>query len=429
MYLLDFERGLLAELEEGSNMRQNAYPLVYKGSVKNVRRVREPKGRSPGLYVFEFTDDYSVFDYGKMPDRICGKGCAIAMMSAYLFEALASPSAWRALFRRSRVWTRTGGKQLRDRLAKSAAGRRLTEKGLPTHYVGLVDDRGKRVRFAQLRKPSNKILVKAVPVVPPKQLSIDGKVVWDYSAVHPGLPQFLVPLENVFRFGVPKGSSLMERLRKDPAYGQELGLESVPGEGTWLPRPVLEFFTKLEPMDRHLRLEEALNFSGLRGDQFQDLSDLSLLVAIFLCDLFLERGLDLWDGKLEFIKTDSGLLLADSITPDELRITFQGTQLSKEPLRQYYKREDVPFCRVMEVIKVEARSSGSIRRNVKARLGRGPKPMEPGFRKIAEQMYLSLAHRVTQSPLFAPATNLDTVVRELLGYERGLPAIGGNHRG
>jgi phosphoribosylaminoimidazole-succinocarboxamide synthase len=252
--------------------------------------------------------------------------------------------------------------------------------------------------------------------VPPTPISLDGKVVWDYSAFHPERPQFLIPLENVFRFGVPRGSSLLDRLRKQPDYGLEIGLESIPKEGEWLPRPVLEFFSKLEPMDRHLRLEEALNFCGLTGDAFQELADLSLLIAVFLCDLFLEKGLDLWDGKFEFVKTNDGILLADSITPDELRITFKGTQLSKEPLRQYYKREDPRFHEAMEEIKTAGAGSGSIRNQVKARLGRGPNKVDAAFRRIAEQMYLSLAHRITGSPLFADAMDLDAVVDYLDAY-------------
>jgi phosphoribosylaminoimidazole-succinocarboxamide synthase len=394
-------------------MIEETYPLVYKGSVKNIRRVKEPKTRRPGRYVFAFTDDYSVFDYGKMPDKIRGKGCAIAMMSAYLFEALEEPSAWKSLFCKRSVWDRAGGKKGRDRLQNSAAGRRLAAKGLATHYLGLLDAAGRCVRFDQLRTPSNRILVKAVPVIAPKQVTIHRNRVWDYSVFHPGLPQFLIPLENVFRFGVPKGSSLLDRLQKDPAYGVEIGIDSIPREGQWLPSPVLEFFSKLEPMDRHLRLEEALNFSGLRGEQFQELCDLSLLVAVFLYSLLLEKGLDLWDGKFEFVKTGDDLLLADSITPDGLRITYRGAQLSKEPLRQFYKKRDAPFHRAMQAFKSEGASAGSPRRAVKARLGRTPKKLDPDFRKVAEQMYLALAHRVTGSPLFADAMDLDAVVRAL----------------
>ena len=143
---------------------------------------------------------------------------------------------------------------------------------------------------------------------------------------------------------------------------------------------------------------------------------MSLLIAVFLCDLFLEKGLDLWDGKFEFVKANNDILLADSITPDELRITFKGTQLSKEPPRQYYKREDPRFHQAMEAIKAEGPHSGSIRNQLKARLGRGPKKVDADFRKIAEQMYLSLAHRVTGSPLFADTIDLDAVVDYLDAY-------------
>jgi phosphoribosylaminoimidazole-succinocarboxamide synthase len=289
-------------------------------------------------------------------------------------------------------------------------------EGLATHYLGLIDDKGKCVRFNKLRAPSSKLLVRAVPVVEPKQVSMDGKILWDYSAFHPDLSQFLIPLETVFRFGVPTGSSLLKRLRKQPDYGREIGLESIPKEGDWLPRPVLEFFSKLEPMDRHLRLEEALNFCGLTGNQFQELADMSLLVAVFLCDLFLEKGLDLWDGKFEFVKSNQDILLADSITPDELRITLSGTQLSKEPLRQYYVREDPAFHDAMEAIKDEGPGSGSVRNQLKARLGRGPRKVDAAFRRIAEQMYLSLAYRVTESPLFADTMDLEEVVDILNAY-------------
>jgi phosphoribosylaminoimidazole-succinocarboxamide synthase len=130
----------------------------------------------------------------------------------------------------------------------------------------------------------------------------------------------------------------------------------------------------------------------------------------------LEKGLDLWDGKFEFVKANTEILLADSITPDELRITFNGTQLSKEPLRQYYKREDPGFHETMEAIKAEAPTTGSVRNQLKARLGRGPKKVDADFRRIAEQMYLSLARRVTRSPLFADTMDLDAVVDYLGAY-------------
>ncbi len=397
-------------------MAEKKYPLVYRGSVKDIRSLREPGKKSPGRYLFEFTDDYSVFDYGKMPDRIRGKGTAIAMMTAHLFEALEDPSAWQALFRRGAVWKRIGGRRLKNRLARTEAAARLVERGLQTHYVGVRDSRGRVARTDRLAEPANAIVVKAVPILAPEPLRAGERVLWDYTMFHQGVPQFLVPLENVFRFGVPRGSSLLDRLRENPSYLEQIGLDRVPEEGEWLPHPVLEFFSKLEPMDRHLGWEEALNYCGLPGRRFLELADLTELVGIFLHNLFLEKGLDLWDGKLEFVKTGTDLLLADSITPDELRITLEGTQLSKEPLRQYYKKQDRPFVEAMGKIKKEPKAPASIPRAVKARMGRGPRRLDPAFREIVEQMYRSLTYRVTGSPFFADAMDLETVVRRLRSW-------------
>jgi len=393
---------------------KNDHPVLYRGSVKNIRVVTQPRRSAPGRYLFEFTDDYSVFDYGKMPDAIRGKGCAIAMMSAYLFERLEQPQAWKRLFRRSEGWEHLGGSELRDRLRRSTAGKNVVARGLRTHYLGLLDSRGRCRSLDRLEAPSSRLLVKAVPVISPSPVSVDGQTVWDYTPFTPGLPQYLIPLENVFRFGVPRGSSLLERLKKNPAYGRQIGLDGLPREGEWLSRPVLEFFSKLEPMDRHLSLEAAMNFSGLGGDSFPVLRDLSLLVAVFLYDLFRSRGLDLWDGKFEFIKVGDEMLLADSITPDELRITCEGTQLSKEPLRQYYKQADPAFLKAMNDIKEEGLPSNrAIRTQVKQRLNRPPGKLDPSFRKIVEQMYQALTFRITGLSFFTGAMDLDSVVGRL----------------
>jgi phosphoribosylaminoimidazole-succinocarboxamide synthase len=349
-----------------------------------------------------------------MPDAVRGKGCAIAMMSAYLFEQMEQPRAWKSLFRGSEGWKRLGGDALRERLRRSPAGKSLVSGGLRTHYIGLLDSQGRCRKLDRLEAPSSRLMVKAVPMIAPRPVSVDGHKVWDYTPFYPGLPQYLIPLENVFRFGVPRGSSLLERLKTNPAYGRQIGLYSPPREGEWLPRPVLEFFSKLEPMDRYLSLEKALNFSGLGGDKFSMLRDLSLLVAVFLYDLFRSRGLDLWDGKFEFIKVRDEILLADSITPDELRITCKGTQLSKEPLRQYYKQEDPAFLSAMHEIKEEGLASQrAIRNQVKRRLKRPVKKLDPAFRKIVEQMYQALTFRITGSPLFDKALDLDSVVEDL----------------
>ncbi|MEW6440924.1 MAG: phosphoribosylaminoimidazolesuccinocarboxamide synthase [bacterium] len=398
-------------------MAMSDQAIVYRGSVKNVRLVRPPRGAVHGQYVFEFTDDYSVFDFGKMPDALRGKGSALAAMSACLFEELGRPSSWKKLARRTDVWDRFGGDVFKRRLLRSPAGRETLSLGMKTHYEGMIDRKGRPRNLEELGEPTNRILVKAVPVLPPASVTVDGRHLWDYNALHPGVPQYLIPLENVFRFGLPAGSSLLDRIRQNPGYAAELGLDRMPAEGDWLSRPVLEFSTKLEPADRYLPLETAFNFCGLEGKQFAELLDRTLLVAIFLFALFQDRGLDLWDGKVEFVKTREGILLADTITPDELRITCRGTQISKEPLRQFYKQQDPEFFGAVKRVKAEGPSAKGIRGRVLKALGRSPQRLHEDFRRTMEEMYRALTHRVTGSDLFAGSVDLEEVLERLRQFE------------
>lgn len=95
------------------------------GSVKDLEVVKKPTETKMGVGRFVFSDRYSVFDWGEMPDLIEGKGEALCMMGAYCFE-------------------------------------RLEEKGIQTHCRGLVNEDGKVVRFDDLKAPSNVMEVNLV---------------------------------------------------------------------------------------------------------------------------------------------------------------------------------------------------------------------------------------------------------------------------
>ncbi|MEM2030369.1 MAG: phosphoribosylaminoimidazolesuccinocarboxamide synthase, partial [Archaeoglobaceae archaeon] len=57
------------------------------GSVKDMIVLKNPNGEL-GEGVFEFSNRYSVFDYGEMPDKIDGKGASLCLISAFFFERL-----------------------------------------------------------------------------------------------------------------------------------------------------------------------------------------------------------------------------------------------------------------------------------------------------------------------------------------------------
>jgi phosphoribosylaminoimidazole-succinocarboxamide synthase len=384
-------------------------PTAYKGSVKNLRVVKPPTAKSPGRYIFEFTDDYSVFDYGKMPDTIPGKGAAMAVGSAFLFERIEDARTWKDLARSS-VWDHVRDGAWRDRLLSSATLRGAQKAGIRTHYRGLVNRDGKLVRTGQLTEPTHLLAVDSVAIVPPEPVAFGGGRIWNYNAIHAGLNCYLVPLECVFRFGVPRGSSLLERLSSSPGYHVELGLPRRPRSGTWLPFPIVEFFSKLEPGDRFLRPESALNFSGLSGAEFQQTFDLTCLIALFLLDFYGRHGVRVWDGKFEFLKA-GGLMVGDAITPDELRLTYSSVQISKEPLRQYYKKYDPVFVEGMrEAKRIAATAGGALRPILHETLGIRPKRLDPAFLAAAARMYVGLTAQATGLTVFGPGAGLGGVL-------------------
>ena len=56
------------------------------GSVKDLLVIVQPSKDKIGKVQFLFSDRYSVFDWGEMPDYIQDKGAAICITSTYFFE-------------------------------------------------------------------------------------------------------------------------------------------------------------------------------------------------------------------------------------------------------------------------------------------------------------------------------------------------------
>jgi phosphoribosylaminoimidazole-succinocarboxamide synthase len=56
------------------------------GSVKDLYFLIGSRERRINTGRFIFSDRYSVFDWGEMPDHIENKGAALCLMGAYCFE-------------------------------------------------------------------------------------------------------------------------------------------------------------------------------------------------------------------------------------------------------------------------------------------------------------------------------------------------------
>ena len=276
-------------------------------SVKEFRVAEPATASSLGRGRFVFTDAYSVFDWGQMPDDVPRKGASLCVMGAYNFEELAAAD-------------------------------------VPTHYRGVVDptavDAGADpesavVPLAEARTPPTEMAIELTQV---PELPYRGpEAGYDYEAYHAaGGQHYLVPLEVVFRNTVPVGSSLRRR-----ATPTDVGLEATewPDEPVSLPEPIVEFSTKYEERDRYLSRAEADAIAG-RAD-VASLEALAQRVNRVVTDRAEATGFTHHDGKIECLYDEGELRVADVVgTFDENRFAWNGRGVSKEVVRQWYKRSD-----------------------------------------------------------------------------------------
>nr|HNH74861.1 phosphoribosylaminoimidazolesuccinocarboxamide synthase [Candidatus Obscuribacter sp.] len=267
--------------------------LVYQGSVKDVYELGSEE------LLFHFSDDFSVFDWGKMPDRISGKGRALTLFAAGFFEKMTGASFWQELPNSKHL------QQFDRHYLQTIFSALEPSETLANHYRGLYS-RGKTFKLSapaladQDQSQELYLQVARARVDRPEVRKIGQSLVYFYDAAARGEGLSFIPLEVVFRFAAPAGSSLLSRLEKDPNYAYVLGLEpDAVKVGALFPHPVIEFFTKLEPSDRLLSYQEAAAIAGLSPAEFERLYQTAHLCALAIFHVFAEQGITLLDGKVE----------------------------------------------------------------------------------------------------------------------------------
>jgi phosphoribosylaminoimidazole-succinocarboxamide synthase len=309
-------RTTLESAVSDSGMREPTVPKRF--STKNLTVVEEPTRGRAGIGIFEFTDDYSVFHFGKMPDQIPGKGEAICRMAVHNF-------------------------------------RMLREAGVPTHFR----------RF-----------------LPPNLIEFTLLAV--HNPEHEPIPlhqrAYLVPLQVIFRNTLPPNNSLERRLAAGVVGLADIGLTELPADGR-LTEPLVEYTTKLEEIDRFVSTEEAQRLAALDDAQFAELRRTALRVDELITAHARQVGMAHADGKVEFgVAEDGGIVLVDNAgTPDENRLTYQGHQVGKQLMRDYYLAQDLE--REVQVLAAEG---------VPRHRWPRPKPLPMGFVPAISDMYRSL---------------------------------------
>ena len=334
-------------------------------SVKRFRVEDEPTADTLGRGSFWFTDAYSVFDWGEMPDQIPGKGQSLCTMGARTFEL-------------------------------------LSEAGIPTHYRG-VGATSAPVQLADCEEPPQEMAIELTTV--PELPFEDGT--YDYGAFYDAVgSHYLIPLEIVFRNQVPIGSSLRKRTAPDD-HG--LDFTDWPDRAIELDTPIVEFSTKFEESDRYLDEGAADDIAGAAS--LDALHDLARSVNAVITSHAASMGLTHLDGKIECLYDNGTIKVADVTgTLDENRFAYDGHQLSKEVLRQYYARTDPAWVGAVRDAKVSAREEGIA--DWHGLCDRTPAALPESIRALASDMYRAGANTYIDRPWFdAPA--LKTVVAEL----------------
>ena len=343
-------------------------------SVKEFRVATAPTQTDLGRGRFVFTDRYSVFDWGEMPDHVPRKGASLCTMGAHNFEMLEA-------------------------------------EGVPTHYRGVygpeVREGDRPVDLASCTAPPTAMAIELTQV---PDLPYLGGDEYDYDAYHDAAGEnFLIPLEIVFRNTVPVGSSL--RSRGLPAdYG--LDADTWPEGTVELPEPVVEFSTKYEEQDRYLDRPEAERIAG--AADLEDLESVALAVNGALNRQAEDRGFHHEDGKIECLYHAGTVTVADVVgTFDENRFAYGGQEVSKEVIRQYYRRTDPEWVAAVSDAKSEARAEGVA--DWRELCERSPEPLPEGVLDAVSDLYTAGANAYTGTEWFdAPAID-DAVerIREL----------------
>jgi phosphoribosylaminoimidazole-succinocarboxamide synthase len=346
------------------------------GSVKDLEILEKPTAGAMGVGRFHFSDRYSVFDWGGMPDLIEGKGAALCLMGAYCFE-------------------------------------RLEERGIKTHYRGLLNEYGQIVKFDNLVKPANTMEIDLVNVYRPNSSVKDGKLAYDYSTYTPNMKNCLIPLEIIYRNGLPEGSSVFKRLEKGQISIEELGLTHYPRPGERFSKPIFDVSTKLEDKDRYLTWKEAQALAGLTTEEVENVRETLFKVNRTITQLALKADLENEDGKIELaFNQERRLMVVDVVgTLDECRFTYQGLHVSKEVVRQFYRKTG--WFKEVEEAKKKAEEIGI--KDWQTLVRSQPSKLDPLLKTIISEMYMAASNEVTERRIF-DVPSLAETVKKYRGY-------------
>lgn len=339
------------------------------GSVKDLKIIKPARADQCGEGIFTFSDRYSVFDWGEMPDLIDEKGKALCILSAYFLE-------------------------------------KLEKTNIKTHYIGVVDENNEVKKLNDLEKPTNQLKIKLVNVINP---ALDNKI-YDYSVFNTAVHNFLIPFEIIYRNSLPAGSSVFKRLETGQTTPEELGLPQFPQPGQILQKPIYDVSTKLEVNDRYISWEEAKQMANLTDQELNRIKEITQVVNELITYEFKRIELINEDGKIELaFDPQREIILVDTLgTLDECRFKYHDYPISKEIARMYYRKTDW-YTKVEEAKKQDRFSWKKI-------VNEEPQPLPTEFKNLFANMYKAVANQITNKEIFKNVPYLDKIMAGMKKY-------------
>ncbi len=359
-------------------------------SVKTIGVIKEPTATQSGVCDFTYRDQYSVFDWGKMP-MPNGKAMdnrPVALMAAFNHEMLA-------------------------------------HQGIPVCYMGAVAEDGTVQSMEWFRaqgKVPRTLRMRMVNIFKPSFDPKTGK--WDYSTFqNPPANNYVHPIEFIWRQEAGPDSSFWKNVAKGNYKPSDFGLPERLKPGDSFPFPVLDHSSKYEPHDRYFSPQIAQQLAAIPKDRWEAMCEMRQKMNISLSGYAGRLGLRRPDGKQEMLVFVEGGKTRDMLadvagTPHEDRIEYLTesgiwVKSSKQTPRDYNKLLNPKWAKQCEEAKARAEREGLP--NWKELVTERPIPLEPMFFEQYNNMMRALANTwVGWSAL--PASSLEEACTEFNAY-------------
>lgn len=366
--------------------------IIDRGtSVKKIGVIEESTAEKAGICDFIYRNQYSVFDWGKMP---MPKGKEIdnrpvALLGAFNYEM-------------------------------------IKNLGFPVCYIGAVDEKGNAHQmkwFKANQQAPNTLRLKMVNIIKP---IFDEKTKqWNYSIYkNPPANNHVHPLEFIWRAEAGPDSSFWKNIKKSAYTLKDFGISEELKPGDKLPIAVLDHSSKYEDHDRYFPPATARENANLSKERWSKICYIRHAINYALSLHAKNIGIHRPDGKQEFaVITENGKVLdyvadvAGTWHEDRFEYTTKkGTKVkvSKQTLRDLNKILNKDWALECDEAKTRAEKEGIS--DWKTLVKREPEQLEAEFFDQYNNLMYSATNAWVDWKAFPGASSLEEACTEFDEY-------------